>query len=233
MNPLNNIPLYLYQGCPIGRPQTLYDYILAEQGLIKRVENNIASADCLLAPVAVPLIGLRLQPYPLQPLRFKLPRIPGRLLQDVLADARSNLDLEFMYHISFDPVLGQWQVSRPEQQQSRVHVGYHYQDPGKIVVDLHSHNRMQAFFSPTDDGDERGGRFYAVMGRLDRAQPELVVRLGMYGSWLYNVPGLVLFDDLGPFVDGYLETEEIYDIAPGSPDADRSGWLANFFRRQQ
>lgn len=230
MNPMNNIPLYLYQGYPIGRPQTLYDYVLAEQGLIKRVENNIASADCLLAPVEVPLIGLRLQTYRLQPLRFKLPRIPGRLLQEVLDDARSNLDLEFMYHYAFDPLLGTWQVSRPEQQQTRTRVGYSYEDPGKIILDLHSHNTMGAFFSLTDDRDEQGGRLYAVMGRLDRPQPELVVRLGMYGTWLYNVPGLALFDDLGPFVDGYVTAGQDYDIA--ACPQDTGNWLTNLFTRR-
>jgi PRTRC genetic system protein A len=227
MNPMNNIPLYLYQGYPLDRPQHLYDYLLAEQGLIKRVENHIVSADCLLSPVNIPLTGLRLQLYRLQPLRFKLPRIPGRLLQDVLADARRDLDLEFMYHFSFDPIQGHWQVTRPEQQQSRTHVGYTYEDPHKIVLDLHSHNVMGAFFSQTDDRDEQGGRLYAVMGHLDRPRPELVVRLGMYGTWLYNVPGLALFDDLGPFVDGYVEPGESYDLAP----ADRGNWLTNFFRR--
>jgi PRTRC genetic system protein A len=226
--PMNNIPLYLYQGYPLDRPHHLYDYVLAAQGLIKRVENNIASADCLLAPVDSPLIGLRLQPYRLQPLRFKLPRIPGRLLQKVLADARRNLDLEFMYHFEFDPRQGSWLVSRPKQEQSRTYVGYSYGDPGQIVLDLHSHNVMGAFFSPTDDRDEQGGRLYAVMGHLDRPKPELVVRLGMYGTWLYNVPGLVLFDDLGPFVEGYVEAGESYDIAAL---AEQGNWLTNFFRR--
>jgi PRTRC genetic system protein A len=226
---MNNIPLYLYQGYPIERPQTLYDYVLAEQGLIKRVENNVVSADCLLASLDIPLTGLHLQPYRLQPLRFKLPRIPGRLLQAVLVDARSNLDLEFMYHFSFDPMQGHWLVTRPEQEQSRTRVGYTYQDPGQIVLDLHSHNTMPAFFSPTDNRDEQGGRLYAVIGRLDQSQPELAVRLGMYGTWLYNVPGLVLFDDLGPFVDGHVEAGQPYDIA--APPQDAGNWLTNLFRR--
>jgi hypothetical protein len=68
-----------------------------------------------------------------------------------------------------------------------------------------------------------------VMGRLDRDRPELVARLGMYGSWLYNVPGLALFDDLGPFVDGYVEAGQPYDIA-ASPQ-DTGNWLSNLFRR--
>ena len=54
-----------------------------------------------------------------------------------------------------------------------------------------------------------GGRFYAVIGRLDRSNPQFILRAGMYGHWLYNVPGLALFDDLGPFVDTYTDEAAI------------------------
>ena len=38
------IPLYLYQGRPLPPPRHLYDYVLAEQGLIKRIETSQAQA---------------------------------------------------------------------------------------------------------------------------------------------------------------------------------------------
>ena len=214
----NLIPLYMYLGHPMQRPERLYDYVIAEQGIIKRVETPYASADVLLAPIREKLIGLRLQPDPLQPLRLKTPRIPGRLLLDVLADARSNIDIEFMYHLRYSPEQG-WSVTRPEQAQSWSRVGYSH-DPAGVVVDLHSHHTMPAFFSPTDDGDERGGRFYAVMGHLDQVHPHLILRLGLYGHWLYNVPGLALFDDLGPFVDTYVDEEAVYQ------EETRDGWFS-------
>lgn len=218
--PLTNlIPLYMYLGRPIGRPERLYDYIIAEQGIFKRVETSYASADLLLAPIRERLIGLDLQPYPLQPLRLKTPRIPGGLLRDVLADARGNLHLEAMYHFRYRPERG-WTVTRPEQAQSWARVGYRY-DPADVALDLHSHNTMPAFFSPTDDADEQGGRFYAVIGHLDRPEPQLMLRMGLYGHWLYDVPGLALFDDLEPFVDTYAGAEE----AAGLP-AEASSWFA-------
>jgi hypothetical protein len=125
------------------------------------------------------------------------------LLQETLADARRNLNLEFMYHFRFDPGGRGWFVTRPEQERSGARVGYLNRDPGGVVLDLHSHHTMPAFFSSTDDRDERGGRFYAVMGRLERPRPELILRLGAYGHWLDNIPALTLFDELGPFVDTY------------------------------
>jgi hypothetical protein len=57
---------------------------------------------------------------------------------------------------------------------------------------------MAAFFSPTDDRDEGGFRFYAVIGRL-LTRPELRLRLGMYGDF-WEVPVTALFTDPGPFV---------------------------------
>jgi PRTRC genetic system protein A len=214
----NLIPLYLYLGHPMHRPERLYDYVLAEQGIIKRVETPYASADALLVPISEWLTGLHLQPYPLQPLRLKIPRIPGRLLMDVLADARTNIEIEFMYHFRFSPEQG-WTVTRPAQAQSWARVGYQH-DPTGVVLDLHSHHVMPAFFSSTDDGDEQGGRFYAVMGHLDRPNPQLILRLGMYGHWLLNVPGAVLFDDLGPFVDTYIDEAALCQVQPDP------GWLS-------
>lgn len=228
----NLIPMYLYQGQPIPRPIRLYDYLLARQGIVKRLETQYVSADQLLVPIDTPLTGLRLADYSPQPVRFKLPRIPGHLLREALADARQNIDLEFMYQFRFDATTHRWTVTRPEQDQSRAHVGYSF-DPAGIVVDLHSHNRMPAFFSPTDDRDELGGRFYAVMGHLEQEPPELILRLGFYGHWLYNVPALAIFEDIEPFEEIYLETAELANVEYAEPLATRGGWLTNLFNWRQ
>jgi len=224
----NLIPLYMYVGPgALPRPERLYDYVLAEQGLIKRVESRAVSVDHLLVPIAERLYGLNLQPYPLQPLVFKLPRIPEYLLLAVLDDARSEIEREVMYHFRFDPEQG-WTVTRPAQDQYTARVGYTV-DPTGVALDLHSHNRMSAFFSATDDRDEQGGRFYAVIGRLDRSRPELALRLGLYGHWLTNVPALTLFEGLGPFEEVYLpagETDWAWEDTPTEPDR---GWLSTLF----
>jgi len=220
------IPLYLYLGYPLARPSHLYDYLLAEQGIIKRLETRFVSADTLLAPLSETLIGLHLARYPFQPVQLKVPRIPGRLLRDVLQAARQNLNLEIMFHFRCDPTTRRWTVTCPAQDQSRVRVGYRDPNQADIVLELHSHHVMPAFFSPTDDSDEQGSRFYAVIGHLDRAQPQLMLRLGIYGHWLRNIPALTLFDDPGPFVDTYDEA------APLPEAVENDGWsFTNLFRR--
>src|SRR5262245_38257101 len=99
-----DIPLYLYKGgYPLPRPGQLYAYALPGQGRVKRLETRHTSADMLLCPITARLYGLNLQAYPLAPLRFKLPRIPERLLLDTLADARQELGLEVMYQFKWTP----------------------------------------------------------------------------------------------------------------------------------
>lgn len=217
-----DVPLYMYKrGQALPRPERLYDYVIAAQGIIKRVETRYSSVDTLVAPLDEQLTGLGLQPYPLQPLRLKVPRIPEPLLLEALADARSRLPREAMYHFRFAAATG-WRVTRPRQDRSWGRVGYYNDDPAGIVLDLHSHQCLPAFFSSTDDGDEREGRFYAVIGRLDLPHPELGLRLGLYGHWLTNVPALGLFEGLGPLVETYLDDGPVYE-PPAAPAGD--SWL--------
>jgi PRTRC genetic system protein A len=225
-----DVPLYMYKrGQVLPRPERLYDYVIAAQGIIKRVETRYSSVDALVAPLDEQLTGLGLQPYPLQPLRLKVPRIPEPLLLAALADARTQLPREAMYHFRLEATTG-WRVTQPQQDQSWGRVGYYSDDPAGIVLDLHSHQTLPAFFSSTDDGDEREGRFYAVIGRLDRPNPELVLRLGLYGHWLANVPALSLFEGLGPLVETYLDGAAAYEPSAAPPAA---GWLDRLLRRWQ
>ena len=52
-----------------------------------------------------------------------------------------------------------------------------------MVAEFHSHGGSRAFFSATDDRDEQGFRTYGVVGRLDAPQPELRLRVGVYGHF--------------------------------------------------
>jgi len=57
------------------------------------------------------------------------------------------------------------------------------------LIEVHSHQRMAAFFSSTDSADEQGFRLYAVLGRLDRDgyEAEIRLRVGVYGHF-YELP---------------------------------------------
>ncbi len=193
------VPIHLYRGGQVAHPPGSYDYLLAAQGLIKRIDNAIVRADHFLLPAEVELYGLNLKSYSLSPIQLKVPRIPTRYLHQILQESQERAGVEHMYYAKYDSHSRTWTVLRPEQEQDPTRVRYQASSDPHICLEIHSHNTMPAFFSDTDDRDEMGGRFYAVMGRVDRPQPELVLRLGLYGLWISDVPAEILFEDIAPF----------------------------------
>ena len=55
-------------------------------------------------------------------------------------------------------------------------------------MDMHSHGQMPAYFSETDDADERATRLYAVIGKLDEPLPEMKTRLSCGGKFMEISP---------------------------------------------
>jgi len=51
-----------------------------------------------------------------------------------------------------------------------------------IIMDTHSHNIMGAFFSGTDDENEKNFQFYAVFGRIGE-ENDVVIRYRYMGNW--------------------------------------------------
>ena len=176
-------------------------YILAGNGVFVRAETRFCAA--LLPITAGTVRGLP----PLQ-IRFQLlvPRIPARLLDTTLADARRARRLDH----GLNEVLYQFhhhgravQVKKSAQQiiPTRVatSVTTAVADAAALLCTLHSHGNMRAFFSQTDNADEQGARLYAVIGRLD-SEPEMRLRVGVYGYWL-PLPLTAVFTGHGPFKD--------------------------------
>lgn len=185
---------HIYRG--VDRPTAPgYDYLLAGNGLFKRAENRYIRA--CLPLVERPVAGL---PHLRPELVVKSGLISGHLLELVLLDARQKAVQKQEQTYLFRVEDGRLRVTRPRQKTSphRVH-SWTEQGYENVLCEIHSHNTMTAFFSRTDDGDEKGFRFYAVLGRLlDR--PEILVRLGLYGDTI-PLPARLLFTDLGPIKD--------------------------------
>jgi len=169
-----------------------FAYVLAGNGLFKRARNR--HVDALIPLATAQVAGLR----PLTPYVRPAGRIPGQILNRILADARRrswDTPREAMYHVIIEHK--QVRVFRPHQQAGAGNITYAGGDDPNIILDLHSHQEMSAFYSSTDNHDEQGFRFYAVIGRIF-TRPEIVLRLGMYGDF-YRVPVTTLFAGLGPF----------------------------------
>jgi proteasome lid subunit RPN8/RPN11 len=187
----NPIAYHIYTGQKIPTP-AMYAYILDGLGIIKLAETPHFRA-------AIPVSGgsriAGLGQYPEEGVTLKTPKIPATWLYQVLNHARDCGRIEQMYHFHWLP--DGWAVSVPKQDAGSSRVGYHGGHETSIVLDLHSHHVMEPFFSATDNADEQGCRFYAVIGRIYE-RPEIRLRVGVYGDWL-ELNLLELFDGPGPF----------------------------------
>lgn len=114
-----------------------------------------------------------------------IPKIPERILQEIIRYFRKDLQQEMVVQILF--MNNEFLINLPHIQYStKVSVSYCFQIPvgALLVVTIHSHNTMPAFFSDTDDKDEEMPGLYGVVGCLDRS-PQLKLRASVDGSFGY------------------------------------------------
>jgi len=94
----------------------------------------------------------------------------------------------------------------PEQVVSKAHLSYEYKEgveAGKmIIVDIHSHNTMSAFFSGTDDNNDRNSINYsAVIGNLTPTSNSQVIRFNICNTKL-KATFEDIFDDSELYPEG-------------------------------
>jgi PRTRC genetic system protein A len=178
-------------GGDIGTRGTAYTYVVAGDGLWLEADNGILKARACLAPV--PVRGLP----PAEPLlELRHGRIPVAVLS-LAVNAFSAWAHQEAYAAIVWGELG-YRVVFPPQEGTSGSVTYE-PVPG-TVVGLHSHGRMGAFFSGTDDRDDQGFQVSVVVGKLDRLVPAAAARLCIYG---YHAPVDLrdVFLGLPPWID--------------------------------
>ncbi|HNT74362.1 MAG TPA: hypothetical protein PKH77_04990 [Anaerolineae bacterium] len=168
----------IYQGsAPTVPPGKSYAYLLAGNGVFKLAESAYLRALIPVAPGRV--AGLP----PLTPEVALRVDIQPQLWEHILADARRvawETPREAMYHVR---VNGHGvSVESPAQVGTAGHLAYQGGAGADVVMDVHSHCQMAAFFSGTDNADEQGFRIYGVIGRIF-TQPEIRLRVGVYGDF--------------------------------------------------
>src|SRR5262249_26982287 len=120
---------------------------------------------------------------------------------------RGGHPIEILFHLEW--AAGQWLLHVPPQEGSASHVRP-LEDGAdssyaRVLIEVHSHHGMDAYWSETDNRDERSGfRLYGVLGRIF-THPVLRVRVGMHGHFL-QVPAAQIFD-LPPGLHEALEEE--------------------------
>ncbi len=151
-----------------------YDYVLGAGGLYVQSESASLTARIAVAPANV---------RGLAPVSEKLElahgTIPASIFELGLSWFRQAPDTERFFAVGWDG--NSYRLVVPPQ--AGTGASLTYRPPSGVIAEFHSHGRHRAFFSATDDRDEQGFRIYGVVGRLDTAQPELTLRLGIYGHF--------------------------------------------------
>lgn len=123
------------------------------------------------------------------PVEFKLtaPKIPWNIVEQTIELFRKNPIYEFAVQIFYDVAQKSYFIYVPEQETSRSAVVFQrnpeIESKKILVMDIHSHGAFSAFFSHTDDNDEKGVRLYMVIGNLNSASCSFKLRAGMAGAF--------------------------------------------------
>ncbi len=168
-------------GYLVNRPDGLagsqgigYDYVLGADGLYVQSESANLTARIAVAPAAV----RGLVPV-LEKLTLTHGPIPAHVFELGLSWMLAAPDTERFFAVAWDGHA--YRLVVPPQ--TGTGSSLTYRPPSDVVAEFHSHGCHRAFFSATDDVDEQGFRIYGVVGRLDAHQPELTLRLGIYGHF--------------------------------------------------
>ncbi len=131
-----------------------------------------------------------------------LPLVPMELLAQIISFFRCYMkgveQFEAMAHIFWDKQEEKFVAHIPKQRVTKAHIDADLtqedlpEDRYLHYIDIHSHNSMEAKFSPVDDEDEQATRIYIVVGRLDKFFPDITVRMSCGGTYLTLPPGCVL-----------------------------------------
>lgn len=132
---------------------------------------------------------------------YKLPRkIPLSFLLhtiDFFKVVNTHYGSEAYQQYFWDEESGKFFMHYPIQDCSGGHVDY-TRDPELeqnklLIMDIHSHNTMGAFFSGVDDADEKENRIFGVIGKVTQKIPDMKFRISSAGKHVIIHP-LKIFD---------------------------------------
>ena len=208
-------PLVDYVVARDGQPPPsglAYDYVLGGDGLYVAARNGFLD---VRVPVAAATVRGLPPLYPSFSLRTG--RLPNCLWSRIVAAACvwGLAGHELLLAVAHDDT--GYRLVRPWQVTGQTAV--HYRPLDGVVLEIHSHHRYPARFSPTDDADEQALRVYGVVGRLGTARPEVSLRVGAFGYFM-PLPWEAVFEgDRAGVRDAQFEPpdapEEETDALPG------------------
>jgi PRTRC genetic system protein A len=154
-----------------GERGIFYDYILARDGLYIQARNAHLEATILIAGEEV---------RGLAPLEEKVTLLHGKIPWQ-LYDLAYSLFVMNPNKERYAAVVWQdrYRLKVPDQERGQSSVKYFTES--NVVLDIHSHGMMEAWFSGQDNSDEQALRLYMVVGKVNMLIPEMELRIGVYG----------------------------------------------------
>ncbi len=132
---------------------------------------------------------------------LKVPKVPYRFFEHVVAIFKRALPNEAILRLLYDHRSKTYVIDQPTEMKAT-----HYDVRSKfaptphwcdVVATIHSHNYMEAFFSPTDNEAEKYDRgLFGVIGRINTKNPEMRLRIAVDGGFT-EVPPSFLFEQEG------------------------------------
>lgn len=179
----------------LGKDGALYRYnqfSLGRSSLIKVADTPIKLGASKLKPYLNPLVNNQ--------------KIPVQMLHDILEFFKKVMTMigtggkhgeyEAMAHIVWNKTSQSYRVAIPTQKVSKARVAYdwtHVKEDEEVILDIHSHNTMDAFFSGVDEADDKTyAGISGVAGQLDKATPKVIWRFNAYADKVGNL-------DMGDF----------------------------------
>ena len=169
---------------PEGNTKKNY-YILQGNGVYEQRINKLGTFTTKLAEVKIPGLESNL----VDGWVLNVPKIPATFLGTIVSFFKKiyeKYSSEVFLQLYWDTQTNEYLIHCPKQTVSGASVKYDndeiFTDINKILVfEIHSHGGMSAFFSGTDDGDEKADRFYGVIGNIKNCFPELKLRISVGG----------------------------------------------------
>lgn len=172
-------------------------YVLQGDGVYERRKNRLGTFVTRIATVEIPGLDSTLD----DGWELAVPKVPVTLLGTTIAFFRKVYSLhhsEAFVQFFYDTDTKDYLLYCPKQVVSGASVKFErdasFETPSRILVmEIHSHGSMSAFFSGTDDKDEKDDRFYGVVGNVTDYFPQMKLRLSM-GGYVREVDVDDIFD---------------------------------------
>jgi len=214
-------------------------HILAKDGVVYRYNEFSLGRSSLVKVGELPIkLGAsKLKPY-LNPL-VNNQKIPVQMLTDILGFFKKVMamvppsgtghgDYEAMAHIVWNKTTESYRVAIPTQQVSKARVTYdwsHVKEDEEVILDIHSHNSMDAFFSGTDESDDKTyAGISGVAGRLDTNSPKVIWRFNAYKDKVNNLNMEDFFatpeKSVSPEVEGWMGNVQVQRYTAPAPRYD-------------